>query len=203
MLTPANRRRFLQTLAAAAAWPAVRGHAEELTGDVKLTMPANLSEESLSFIRQLGVEWVTMGGPAAPTYTPEGRVIPRPNDDATPGGPWTEQQIRDITQRVESFGLKVGNLMLHDFRNVILGRPGRDETSKRFGSRSASPGKPAFPSSNTISTPCGRWADTIAYRVAPASSTPRMTTTAAKTCPYSPTWASIPPRLCGSATPIS
>ena len=73
-----DRRRFLQTLAAVAITPAVGARSEELTGDVKLTMPANLSEESLSFIQQLGVEWVTMGGPGAPTYSPEGRVISRP-----------------------------------------------------------------------------------------------------------------------------
>ena len=128
MLNRLNRRRFVQALSSAVLWPSLRVRAEELSGDVKLTMPArDASEASLSFIRQFGVDWVTMGGPGAPTYSEEGRVIPQPNDESTPGGPWTEPQIRPLKQRVESFGLKIGNLMLHDFRNVILGRPGRDE----------------------------------------------------------------------------
>lgn len=114
-----TRRSFLH-MVAAAALPA------ELTGDVKLTMPARgLSDASLRFIRQLGVEWVTMGGPGSPTYSPEGRVVSRPGE-AAPFGPWKEEEITGIRRRIESFGLRLGNLMLHDFRDVILGRPGRD-----------------------------------------------------------------------------
>jgi mannonate dehydratase len=132
-------------MAVATALPVAGAGAEELTGDVKLTMPARLSDESLIFIKQLGVDWVTMGGPAAPTYSPEGRVITRPGDDATPGGPWTEDQIRGIKQRVESHGLKVGNLMLHDFRNVILGRPGRDEDIEKVQQSIRVAGKAGIP----------------------------------------------------------
>jgi mannonate dehydratase len=95
-------------------------------GEPKLTMPLrDLSDGSLAFLRQLNVEWVTMGGPGAPTYSPEGRVIPQPGDTRPPG-PWTEPEIRAIKERVESAGLKVGNLMLHDFRDAILGRPNRN-----------------------------------------------------------------------------
>jgi mannonate dehydratase len=145
MFARSNRRRFFETIAVAAAWPALGARSEELTGDVKLTMPANLSDESLSLIQQLGVEWVTMGGPGAPTYSPEGRVISRPGDEAAAGGPWTEQQLRDIQQRVATFGLKVGNLMLHDFRNVILGRPGRDEDIERVRQSIRVAGKAGVP----------------------------------------------------------
>ena len=45
----------------------------------------------------------------------------------TPEPPWKEEDIRRIKERVESFGLKVGNLMLHDFRDAVLGRPGADQ----------------------------------------------------------------------------
>jgi mannonate dehydratase len=80
-------------------------------------------DDDLRLIRQLGVEWITMGGPGAPTYSPEGRVIQRPN---SPAPPWKEEELREIQQRYEAFGLRIGNMMLHDFRDVILGRPGRD-----------------------------------------------------------------------------
>jgi mannonate dehydratase len=101
------------------------GRGEELKGGIKLTMPAGLAaDETLRFIVHLGVEWVTMGGPGAPTYSPEGRVIRGPSDFSEP--PWKEDQLRRLKERIESFGLKIGNLMLHDFRDAILGRPGAD-----------------------------------------------------------------------------
>ena len=53
-------------------------------------------------------------------------MIAQQGDTAPTSGPWTEPQIRKIKDRVKSFGLKIGIMMLHDFRDVILGRPGRD-----------------------------------------------------------------------------
>jgi mannonate dehydratase len=103
------------------------GFAEELKGGIKLTMPGgSLSDETLAFIAYLGVEWITTGGPGAPTYSPEGRVIVRPSSKAFEP-PWKEEQLRDMQARVAKFGLKIGNLMLHDFREAILGRPGADK----------------------------------------------------------------------------
>jgi mannonate dehydratase len=94
---------------------------------MRLSMPPfGLTDSGLNFVKQLGVQWITMGGPGAPTYSPEGRVIAQPNDTAPTSGPWTEPQIRKIKDRVESFGLHIGIMMLHDFRDVVLGRPGRD-----------------------------------------------------------------------------
>lgn len=111
-------------LAGALTIPLARS--EELKGGIKLTMPAgNASDEQLRFIVHLGVEWVTMGGPGAPTYSQEGRVIRGPSDFSEP--PWKEEQLRRLKERVEGFGLKVGNLMLHDFRDAILGRPGANK----------------------------------------------------------------------------
>ena len=114
----------MQAAAAMAALPLgdPKAKAAELTGDVKLSMPGG----DLEYMQQLGVEWVTMPGPGAPTYSEEGRVIQRPNSTASPNGPWKEEEIRAIKDRIEAAGLKLGNMMLHDFRDVILGRPGRD-----------------------------------------------------------------------------
>ena len=44
-----------------------------------------LTDENLAFVAYLGVDYVTTGGPASPTYTPEGRVVQaRPADPAPP-----------------------------------------------------------------------------------------------------------------------
>ena len=99
---------------------------------MRLSMPAfGLTDSGLNFVKQMGVQWLTMGGPGAPTYSPEGRVIAQANDTANTSGPWTDAQIRKIKDRVESFGLHIGIMMLHDFREVILGRPGRDAAIER------------------------------------------------------------------------
>ena len=128
-MTPPISRRALLTAAGALALPAAfapDGFAADLKGAIKLTMPAsNLSDQALNFIAFLGVEWVTTSGPGGPTYTDEGRVVKMEGDHAEP--PWKEDDIRRIKDRVESFGLKVGNLMLHDFRDAVLGRPGADK----------------------------------------------------------------------------
>ncbi|MCZ6675005.1 MAG: mannonate dehydratase, partial [Verrucomicrobia bacterium] len=139
--TPKSRRKFISTVAGAVAgsvalpaFSIAKSHAshrkvEQLTGDVKLSMPArDLSSEQLGFIRDLGVEYAQLqAAPGAPRYSPEGRVVPRDSDPASPNGPWTVPQIRLIKERVESFGLKLRHMMMHDFRNAILGRPGQDQ----------------------------------------------------------------------------
>ena len=136
-----SRRRFISTVAGAIAasttipvFSIARSHASHgrvtpLSGDVKLSMPArDLSSEQLGFIRDLGIEYAQLqSSPGAPVYAPDGHVVPRKNDTASPNGPWNIPQIRLIKERVESFGLKLRHLMMHDFRSAILGRPGRDQ----------------------------------------------------------------------------
>jgi len=140
-----SRRKFISTLAGAAAasavFPAfsigksqgVHSKVVPLTGDIKLAMPVRgLSDKELntqlSFVRELGVEHVLLQGtPGVGVYSPEGRVVPYSGNTASPNGPWTVPQIRNIKERVESYGLKLRHLMIHDFRNAILGRPGRDQ----------------------------------------------------------------------------
>jgi mannonate dehydratase len=130
MSVPISRRALLAGAGAVLAIPA-RGAsaaaAAEQTGRIKLSMPVDigLSDDGLNFIAHLGVEYVVTGGPAVPTYTDEGRVVQARATDPPP--PWKEGDIRRMKDRVENFGLKLGNLMLHDFRNAILGRPGGDD----------------------------------------------------------------------------
>ena len=117
-------RRTLIGMAGALAIP--RGFAEELKGTMKLTMPVgSLTDDALNFVLQMGVEWITTGGPGFPTYTNEGRVVKARAGD--PDGPWKEADLLEMKQKVESKGLRLGNVMLHDFRNAVLGRPGADQ----------------------------------------------------------------------------
>jgi mannonate dehydratase len=131
MTGPISRRDLIAGAGALAATARGRVSAEgavlqTLAGGIKITMPVGqLTEEALAFVAYLGVEYVTTGGPASPTYTPEGRVVQaRPND---PPPPWKDDDLRRMKGTVEKAGLKLGNVMLHDFRNAILGRPGADE----------------------------------------------------------------------------
>ena len=123
-MTSAISRRSLLSVTGALALSPGRASAGELTGRMKLTMPApsSLTDGSLRFIALLGVEWITTSGPGGPTYNDEGRVVKQPGDNAEP--PWREEDLRQMKTRVESLGLKIGNLMLHDFRDAVLGRPG-------------------------------------------------------------------------------
>jgi len=126
MQNPISRRALLAGTIAAPALAPSFSFAEQLTGGIKLTMPVGgLTEQALNFVVQMGVEYVTTGGPGSPTYNTEGRVIRRNND--TSEAPWKEAEILDMKTKVEKAGLKIGNLMLHDFRDVILGRPGGDK----------------------------------------------------------------------------
>ncbi len=63
-------------------------------------------EAGMRRVKQLGVDYVLMGGPQIP---------------------WRESQIRSIMDRLESGGLTLANMMISGFPNTIYGRPGRDE----------------------------------------------------------------------------
>jgi len=131
-------------LAAGVSLSAAPLSADQLTGKMKLTMPGGKgADEQLRFIAHLGVEYVTMGGPGAPTYTPEGRVVRQPDDTAE--APWKEAELLALKKRVESFGLKIGNLMLHDFRDAILGRPGADKDIEKVRESIRVAGKVGIP----------------------------------------------------------
>jgi len=67
--------------------------------------PAN-EEASAHRIKQLGVDHVLSGG---------GRI------------PWEEAQLKAQMDRVKSYGLTLGNLMIAGFNNAIYAKPGRDE----------------------------------------------------------------------------
>jgi mannonate dehydratase len=57
-------------------------------------------------IKQLGVNYVAMGGPRIP---------------------WQEDQIKAIMEKLKAGGLTLGNMMISGFPNVLYARHGRDE----------------------------------------------------------------------------
>ncbi len=86
----------------------------------------DISDATLKFTRQLGLEWIATPAQYLLDSHPRGLV---PAAGGAPGGssaPWTEAGIRRIKERVESFGLHLGLLPLHGFPHVILGTAERD-----------------------------------------------------------------------------
>ncbi len=127
-MTKLLARRYFLGLVAAAAWTRRLAGAGFDEPGIKLTFPAfGFRDDRLRFVQQIGVRWITDSGPNAPVYSPEGRVILRDGSTDTVRGPWKEAEIRGLKEKAESYGLKIENLMLHDFRDVILGRSRRDE----------------------------------------------------------------------------
>jgi len=118
----------------AAAWtpPATPAAGPARRPRVCMGMSAHqISDERLRFMQQIGLRSLFMWGPGAPTYSPEGRVVGRKGDPAPTQGPWIESELRAIRSRVGEYGLEVETMMLHDFRDAILGRPGRDAAIDR------------------------------------------------------------------------
>lgn len=75
-------------------------------------------------VKQLGVNYVLMGGPRIP---------------------WEENQIRSIMDRLKSGGLTLGNMMIGGFPNAIYGRPGRDEEIEKVRQSLRAAGRAGLP----------------------------------------------------------
>jgi mannonate dehydratase len=84
----------------------------------------SLDEAGLRKVKQLGVDYVLMGGPPIP---------------------WQESQIRSIMDRLKSSGLALGNMMVAGFPNAIYGRPGRDEEIERVRQSIQAAGRARLP----------------------------------------------------------
>ncbi len=105
---------FLGSVVAGAA---SRGLPAEGPQTPKLCMnsSAKMDEGAMRRVKQLGVDYLLMGGPRIP---------------------WDEAGIRAIMDRFKAGGLTVYNMMINGFPNAIYGRPGRDEDIERSGSLS-------------------------------------------------------------------
>ena len=81
-------------------------------------------EEAARRIKQLGVNWVLSGGPRIP---------------------WEESQLREQIERLKSWGITLGNLMIAGFNNAIYARPGRDEDIEKVIASIQAAGKAGLP----------------------------------------------------------
>lgn len=97
-----TRRRWMQAGALAAVkWP------PQASGLPRLCLGASpkSDEKHLRNLKQIGIDYVLMGGPPIP---------------------WTEASLRERMEPFERAGIKVINMMITGFNDVIWGRPGAD-----------------------------------------------------------------------------
>lgn len=118
-----SRRKLIQTAGAVAAlsptfspaadtkpdssWPPKEG---AHTPKICLGAFGGLDEAGMRRLKQVGVDYVLMGGPKIP---------------------WEEADLRSRMERFKTGGVTVCNLMIGGFNNAIMGRPGRDEEIER------------------------------------------------------------------------
>jgi mannonate dehydratase len=119
MSTDISRRTLLQTVGAAALASSTRIDAAQSSAPSTFRMPteskdtpkiclgvaADLDEAGMRRVKQIGVDSVLMGGPPIP---------------------WTEDDLRARIARFAAGGLRICNLMISGFNDVIWGRPGAD-----------------------------------------------------------------------------
>lgn len=67
------------------------------------------SVEEMRQVKQIGVDYIAMGGPSVP---------------------WTEESLQEIMDRFEAEGLTIVDMMIGGMSNTIFGREGRDEEIK-------------------------------------------------------------------------
>lgn len=84
-------------------WPVVPGPESP---KMCVWISSNATVEEMRQVKQIGVDYVAMGGPKVP---------------------WTEESLKEITDRFEAEGLTVMVMMIGGMNNTIYGREGRDK----------------------------------------------------------------------------
>ena len=111
-----GRRQLIQLMGVAAAWPPVAAVQRRASGfrmpsegahtpKICLGVGSNLDEAGMRGLKQIGVDYVLMGGPRIP---------------------WHDSEIRARIDRFKAGGLTICNMMISGFDEVIWGRPGGD-----------------------------------------------------------------------------
>lgn len=88
-------------------WPILEGPD---TPKIILTCGRDATNENMRLLKQIGADYLLMGGPPLP---------------------WTESGLRNIMERFKPEGLTVLNMMLPGISNIIYNRAGRDEEIKQ------------------------------------------------------------------------
>ena len=129
MSNAVSRRRMMQAAGAAAAlplaaapapvaWP-VRG-----TPRICLGSTPTLDEAGARRLKQVGVDYVLMGGPRMP---------------------WTEDDLRQRLDRLKALGITICNMMIGGFNDVIWGKPEADKQIEAFIQSIRAAGKVGLP----------------------------------------------------------
>jgi len=119
--------------------PGAAGAKRNRPSAIKLGFQGGISEELLRFMKQIGVEWIAFAlrasqGQTLSEVVTGGAVIKGVDGSmggvgagpGGPSGPWKEEEVSGVIRKVEGAGLRLGNLMLHAFPNVLLGNSERD-----------------------------------------------------------------------------
>ena len=85
---------------------------------------ATLDEKGMRALKQIGVDYVLMGGPRIP---------------------WEETDLRARMDRFKAAGIKVCNMMISGFNDVIWGRPGADAQIEQVIQSIRAAGKAGLP----------------------------------------------------------
>lgn len=102
-------------------WPVTEGpHTPKLC----VGTGANADEKQMQFIKQMGIDYVLMGGPRIP---------------------WKEDNLHAIMDKFEANGLTVINMMIGGHNNAIYGREGRDEEIDKIKESIVAAGKAGLP----------------------------------------------------------
>jgi mannonate dehydratase len=112
-----TRRRFTAALGAALARTSA---AVEMPPGIKIaTLAGDLTDDTLRFSAQLGVEWIDLA-------TRPGLIPPPGRPPRGQSQPWNETEMRALVERLRGYGLRPGIRALPPFPNVLLGNAGRD-----------------------------------------------------------------------------
>jgi mannonate dehydratase len=97
----------VKTVGAASVLPLwARGAAAGSGGTPKIALDCILDAPAMRRVKQLGVDYVLMGGPRIP---------------------WQESEIRSRLDTLKSAGLTLSNMMIGGFPKTLYGRAGRDQ----------------------------------------------------------------------------
>ncbi|MBI1760824.1 MAG: mannonate dehydratase [Acidobacteria bacterium] len=127
-----TRRELLKATGVAALAPAVLSATQKgiwppaETGAPKICLGVNPNADAalMRRVKQLGVDYVLMGGPLMP---------------------WTEADLRGRLNRFKAGGLTIINMMISGFPKTIYGKPGRDEEIEKVIQSIRAAGKAGLP----------------------------------------------------------
>jgi mannonate dehydratase len=126
-----SRRTLIQAVGASAlALPALEANTGDGVPKICLEIgggslaAGTLDEAGMRRVKQLGVEYVVMGGPRIP---------------------WDESEIRSRMDLLKSGGLTLFNMMISGFPKTLYGQPGRDEEIESVKQSIRAAGKAGLP----------------------------------------------------------